>query len=248
MWSRRLAEAQVISVRFGVPPPVMLAVAEWLRRRAVTPATRVRFSPVNPIFGVMLLGGRLVASRQSLKLTSGVRFAPSQPQPGRSAARTLLSDSRCRWFESIPGCHFENALSGYRSRDRIERYERSDCRSSRHTRTNPAFVQAGEDAALRTLKFRFESGGLDQVCAVVAERQRRPIVYRDQMGSTPFHRASFFRGVEHDRTSALTFNQVIAGSIPAYPTGCEAHQDEQAALNRQAERSIRSAPTKFVLG
>jgi hypothetical protein len=26
----------------------MLAVAEWLRRRAVTPAMRVRFSPVNP--------------------------------------------------------------------------------------------------------------------------------------------------------------------------------------------------------
>ena len=144
---------------------------------------------------------------------------------------------------------------------------------------HPAFVQSGEDAALRTLKFRFESGGLDQFYAVVAERQRRPIVYRDQKGSTPFHRAlsgaddrfpssafrrrrgrpqramvcptqrlTSFRGVEHDRTSAPTFNREIAGSIPAYPTGCEAHQDEQAALNRQAERSIRSAPTKFVLG
>jgi hypothetical protein len=55
-------------------------------------------------------------------------------------------------------------------------------------------------------------------------------------------------GVERDRTSALTFNQVTAGSIPAYPTGCEAHQDEQAVLTRQAERSIRSAPTRFVLG
>ena len=82
---------------------------------------------------------------------------------------------------------------------------------------------------------------------MVAERQRRLAVYQEQEGSTPFHRASF-HGVEHDRTSALTFNQVIAGSIPAYPTGCEAHQDEQAALNRQAERSIRSAPTRFVLG
>ena len=71
-------------------------------------------------------------------------------------------------------------------------------------------VQFAQDAALRTLKFRFDSGGLDQHCgagwypgrrlpigagqfseleAVVAERQRRPIVYRDQKGSTPFHRA-----------------------------------------------------------
>src|ERR1035438_10449668 len=47
---------------------------------------------------------------------------------------------------------------------------------------HPAFVQSGEDAALRTLKFRFESGGLDQFCAVVAERQRHPIVYRDPEG------------------------------------------------------------------
>ena len=53
----------------------------------------------------------------------------------------------------------------------------------------PALVQSGEDTALRTLKFRFESGGLDQFCAVVAERQRHPAVYRDEEGSTPFHRA-----------------------------------------------------------
>ena len=127
----------------------MLAVAEWLRRRAVTPATRVRFSPVNPVL------------------------------PWRTHSCVPRPHSWGRW-----------PLSGYRSRDRIERYERSDCRSSRHTRTNPAFVQSGEDAALRTLKFRFESGGLDQFCAVVAERQRHPAVHRDQEGSTPFHRAT----------------------------------------------------------
>jgi hypothetical protein len=189
--------------------------------------------------------GRSVSGKPSVFEADFGRSIRSLPATaGSFSGRTLLSDSRCRWFESIPGCQI---LSGYRSRDRIERYERSDCRSSRHTRTNPAFVQSGEDAALRTLKFRFESGGLDQFCAVVAERQRRPIVYRDQKGSTPFHRASFSYGVEHDRPSALTFNQVIAGSIPAYPTGCEAHQDEQAALNRQAERSIRSAPTRVVV-
>src|SRR5580692_8509058 len=123
--------------------------------------------------------------------------------------------------------NIENVLSGYRSRDRTERYERSDCRSSRHIRTNPAFVQSGKDAALRTLKFRFESGGLDQFCSAWGRRSFLVVC---------------LCGVERDRTSALTFNQVIAGSIPAYPTGCEAHQDEQAALNRQAERSIRSAP------
>ena len=171
----------------------MLAVAEWLRRRAVTPATRVRFSPVNPVFSswleTQLLGGRLVESRQSLKLTSGVRFAPSQPQPGRSVEGRCSLTADVDGSSPSPAAIFENALSGYRSKDRIGRYERSDCRSSRHTRTNPAFVQSGEDAALRTLRFRCESGGLDHFCAVVAERQRHPAVYRDEEGSTPFHRA-----------------------------------------------------------
>lgn len=135
MWSRRLAEAQIISVRFGVPPPVMLAVAEWLRRRAVTPATRVRFSPVNPVFPPRsLLGGRLVGSRQSLKLTSGVRFVPSQPQPGRSAAGRCSLTADVDGSSPSPAAMFRGVSSGYRSRDRIERYERSDCRSSRHTR------------------------------------------------------------------------------------------------------------------
>ena len=131
-------------------------------------------------------------------------------------------------------------LGGYRSRDRIERYERSDCRSSRHTRTNPAFVQPGEDAALRTLKFRFESGGLDQFCAVVAEGQRRPIVYRDQKGSTPFHRASFSYGVEHDRPSALTFNQVIAGPIPPTLPGAKLIGMSRRLLT--VRQSVRFAP------
>ena len=78
----------------------------------------------------------------------------------------------------------------------------------------------------------------------------RPIVNRSGERSSPPHRGcrTSFCGVERDRTSALTFTQVIAGSIPAYPTGCEAHQDEQAVLTRQAERSIRSAPTSFFLG
>ena len=55
---------------------------------------------------------------------------------------------------------------------------------------------------------------------MVAERQRRLTVYQDQEGSTPFHRASFVRGAEHDRPSALAFNQVTDGSIPSCPTRC----------------------------
>jgi hypothetical protein len=163
MWSRRLAEAQVISVRFGVPPPVMLAVAEWLRRRAVTPATRVRFSPVNPIFGVMLLGGRLVASRQSLKLTSGVRFAPSQPQPGRSAA------GRCSLTADVDGSSPSPAAIlkcfrrvSFKGKDRTLRTFGLPFESAYPYQSG--LRPSGEDAALRTLKFRFESGGLDQVC------------------------------------------------------------------------------------
>jgi hypothetical protein len=167
----------------------MLAVAEWLRRRAVTPATRVRFSPVNPICAEDYVSGRSVSGKPSVFEADFGRSIRSLPATaGSFSGRTLLSDSRCRWFESIPGCQI---LSGYRSRDRIERYERSDCRSSRHTRANPAFVQSGEDAALRTLKFRFESGGLDQVlwgrivsCAPIANiANRRKAVVADRQGA-----------------------------------------------------------------
>ena len=150
----------------------------------------------------------------------------------------------------------------------MERYERSDCRSSRHTRTNPAFVQAGEDAALRTLKFRFESGGLDQdfleggqSCpqpafsrlwplkrAVVAERQRRPIVYRDQKGSTPFHRASFLRGAKLIRMSRrlLTVRQSVrfARHPPVLFWGSKAAM--RPAVNRETRR-FESCPQSHFL-
>jgi hypothetical protein len=86
----------------------------------------------------LFLGGRLVESRQSLKLASSVRFTPSQPLPGRSVGRTPLSESGCRWFESIPGSHF---LRAHRPKERIERYERSDWGSTPHAPANRPFVQ-----------------------------------------------------------------------------------------------------------
>ena len=222
----------------------MLAVAEWLRRRAVTPATRVRFSPVNPVLQSTEFIGRSVSGKPSVfEADFGRSIRPLPATAGSFSGRTPLSDSRCRWFESIPGCHFVTRFKrvSFKGQDRTLRTFRLPFESAYPC--HPAFVQLGEDTALRTLKFRFESGGLDQFCAVVAEWQRRPIVYRDQEGSTPFHRASF-RG---SRGAAPCAAAGLIGPL-LFRSGCEAHQDEQAALNRQAERSIRSAPTRFVLG
>ena len=133
-----------------------------------------------------------MGSRQSLKLTSSVRFAASQPQPGRSAA------GRCSLTADVDGSspspaailqHVSKCFKrvSFKGQDRTLRTFRLPFESAYPC--HPAFVQCGQDTALRTLKFRFESGRLDQFCAVVAERQRRLIVYQDQEGSTPFHRA-----------------------------------------------------------
>lgn len=85
--------------------------------------------------------GRSVSGKPSVfEADFGRSIRPLPATAGSFSGRTLLSESRCRWFESIPGYQFFE-LRGYRSRDRIGRYERSDCRSSRHTRANPAFVQ-----------------------------------------------------------------------------------------------------------
>lgn len=105
------------------------------------------------------------------------------------------------------------------------------------------FVQSGQDAALRTPKFRFNSGEADQSLRIGGRPARHSAVYRDYAGSTPVRCAmrslasglsrlvltqaiagsnpadlAKFYGVEHDRTSALAFTQVIDGSIPSYPT------------------------------
>lgn len=77
-----------------------------------------------------------MASRQSLKLASSVRFTPSQPLPGRSAAgRCSLtadvdgSSPRLRAFPH-PGSLF--FLRAHRPKERTERYERSDWGSTPH--------------------------------------------------------------------------------------------------------------------
>jgi hypothetical protein len=255
-----------------------------------------------------------VESRQSLKLTSGVRFAPSQPQPGRGVpsgpGRTLLSDSRCRWFESIPGCHFSQCFKrvSFKGQDRTLRTFRLPFKSAYPYQSGLRPIGRGRSAPNAEIPVRIRGAGPSFVghrrkppwragnparsrlsagsgrlkrrqrprlaalqafsLSLVARRAMRTGWYparRLPIGAKrwwPIGKApdclsgpegfdslpsrQFFHGVEHDRTSALTFNQAIVG--PAYPTGCEAHQDEQAALNRQAERSIRSAPTRFVLG
>ena len=132
-----------------------MTVAEWLRRWIVAPTTRVQFSPVTPLKGV-----KLVESRESLKLASGVRFAHPLPLAAGaigSAPRSERGGSRFEaWAASQISC-------GYRSKDRTERYERSDWGSTPHTRTKfSAGRPIAQDAALRTLKLGLESPLVDQ--------------------------------------------------------------------------------------
>jgi hypothetical protein len=113
----------------------------------------------------MLLGGRLVESRQSLKLTSGVRFAPSQPQPGRGVpsgpGRTLLSDSRCRWFESIPGCHFSQCFKrvSFKGQDRTLRTFRLPFKSAYPYQSGLRPIGRGRSAPNAEIPVRIRRAG-----------------------------------------------------------------------------------------
>ena len=105
-------------------------------------------------------GVRLAVSRQSLKLASGVRLAHPLP-----IGRWRNLAARCALNAEVSGSIPERpakCLCGYRSGDRIERYERSDRGSSPRTRTiRPS--SNGQGAALRMPRFRFDPGWLDQV-------------------------------------------------------------------------------------
>ena len=105
-------------------------------------------------------GVRLAVSRQSLKLASGVRVAHPLP-----IVRWRNLAARCALNAEVSGSTPERpakCLCGYRSGDRIERYERSDRGSIPRTRTiRPS--SNGQGAALRMPRFRFDPGWLDQV-------------------------------------------------------------------------------------
>ena len=95
---KRRSEKPDTEIR-ALPQAPDVTVAEWLRRWIVAPTTRVQFSPVTPdqrrrslvtlsgdkvgrAASLLVKGVRLVESRQSLKLASGVRFA-HPPATGR---------------------------------------------------------------------------------------------------------------------------------------------------------------------
>ena len=132
-----------------------MTVAEWLRRWIVAPTTRVQFSPVTPF----LKGVRLVESRQPLKLASGVRFAHPLPLAAGAIGGAPRSERGGSRFEAWAANQF---FRGYRSKDRTERYERSDWGSTPHTRTKFAAGRPiAQDTALRTLKLGLESPLVD---------------------------------------------------------------------------------------
>ena len=79
-----------------------MTVAEWLRRWIVAPITRVQFSPVTPFKE----GVRLVESRQSLKLASGVRFAHPLPLAAGAIGSASDSDSEGSRFEAWAASQF----------------------------------------------------------------------------------------------------------------------------------------------
>src|ERR1017187_9218947 len=110
--------------------------------------------------GKVSQGVGLAVSRQSLKLASGVRLAHPLP-----IGRWRNLAARCALNAEVSGSTPERpakCLCGYRSGDRIERYERSDRGSIPRTRTiRPS--SNGQGAALRMPSFRFDPGWLDQV-------------------------------------------------------------------------------------
>ena len=152
-----------MGVRFALPAPDV-TVAEWLRRWIVTPTTRVQFSPVTPF----AKGVRLVESRQSLKLASGVRFAHPLPLAAGAMGSASDSDSGGSRFEAWAASQI---FRGYRSMDRIERYERSDWGSTPHTRTKVSgrsSNRTGRSAPNAEIGVGIPTGR--PVLAVVAER------------------------------------------------------------------------------
>jgi hypothetical protein len=88
----------------------------------------------SPLMGTLVFEffGRSVSGKPSVfEADFGRSIRPLPATAGSFSGRTLLSDSRCRWFESIPGCQF---LKGFR---RVS--------------------SKGQDRTLRTFRLPFES-------------------------------------------------------------------------------------------
>ena len=132
-------------------------------------------------------------SRQSLKLASGVRFAHPLPLAAGAIGSASDSDSEGSRFEAWAASQIS---CGYRSKDRTERYERSDWGSTPHTRIKVSgrpSNRTGRSAPNAEIGVGIPTGR--PVFAVMAERLRRLIVDQDEVGSTPIHRANFFGAV-----------------------------------------------------
>lgn len=126
--------------------------------------------------------------------------------------------------------------------ERIERYERSDHSSTLWWGTKSALRPIGKGIALRRLGFRFKSGGADQTrgwpidkaldcrsrsCGFNSRSARQMFMCRrarpderpdSHSGDREFNSLLRRYGAEHERMSALSFKQVIAGSAPACAT------------------------------
>ena len=154
-------------------------------------------------------GGPVSGKRQSLKLASGVRFAHSLPLAAGAIGGAPRSERGGSRFEAWAASQF---IRGYRSKDRTERYERSDWGSTPHTRTRfcgRSSNRTGRSApnaeigvGIPTGRPVFRGGG---------RAARRLIVDQDQMGSTPIHRAT---GVSSNRPGSLSFKQRMRDRDP----------------------------------
>ena len=137
-----------------------MTVAEWLRRWIVAPTTRVQFSPVTPY------EGGSVSGKPPVFEAGFGRSIRSPPATGRwRNGRRGVPLLGVTLNAEVPGSRPGRPASfcGYRSKERTERYERSDWGSTPHTRTKGfrPVVQFAQDAALRTLKLGLESPLVD---------------------------------------------------------------------------------------
>ena len=164
-----------------------MTVAEWLRRWIVAPTTRVQFSPVTPF----QKGVRLVESRQSLKLASGVRFAHPLPLAAGAIGGAPRSERGGSRFEAWAASQFLRV--SFNGKDRTLRTFRLGFDSSYPYQVfGRSSNRTGHSSPNAEIGVGIPTG---RPFRGVGRLVRHLIVDQDDAGSIPVHRAKFFGAV-----------------------------------------------------
>ena len=174
----------------------------------------------------------------------GVRFAPSQPQPGRSAAGRCSLTADVDGSSPSPLPNFRRV--SFKGQDRTLRTFRLPFESAYPYQSGFRSMRRGRSAPNAEIPVRIRRAG--PVLRGGGRAAKAPDCLSGPEGFDSLPSRQFFLRGRARSAECPDFQSGDSRSNSAYPTGCEAHRDEQAALNRQAERSIRSAPTSLFWG